>query len=131
MPASAFSVLRQHVKGYQTCPNPLCDIRSSHDYLFPHPPRPALKGVPHLTIKRFQKNNPFPNINCWKVIAPVDFNPEGEPLVYLPEGFGTVWIQDMCEEERGWRLFEARTNEDGLIALLAFRKRRTTWWKRW
>jgi len=123
------SPLSQHVEHCLACSNPLCDIHASHDYMFPPPPKPAPKGIPHLTIERFQRNNPFPKINCWKVVLPTSFKPEGEPLVYLPEGHGMVWIQDMCEEVGGWRLFEARTNEDGLIMILAFHKPQTRWWK--
>ena len=126
-------VSSQHVENYLACPNPLCNIRVSHDYLHFHPPPPktAPEDVPHLVIKRFQKRNPFPTVNCWKVVAPAPFNPVGEPWVHLPEGYGKVWLQDACEEVKGWRLFEARTDEEGLVTRLAFRKCRVLWWRRW
>jgi len=110
-----------HVKHHLVFPNPLCDIHSLHDYLHPQNTEPIPEGIPHLAIEWFQKHdNPFPTTNCWKVVAPTNFDPVGEPWVYLPEGYGKVWIQDRYENANGWRLFKALTDEDGLITQLAF-----------
>ena len=116
-----------HVKDHSSCPNPICGIKALHDYHDLHPIPPVPPGVPQLEIARFGIFNPFPTINCWKLVSPMTFDPRNEPWVYLPGGYGTVWLTRTLEA-KGWVLYEAIRDEN-LITRVAFPKRRQwRWW---
>ena len=119
-----------HVKDYSLCPNPLCCIKISHDFhdLLPAPPIPA--GVQQLRISRFGSSNPFPTVNCWKLVSPMSFDPRDEPWVYLPGGFGTVWLTITGIEADGWIMYNA-IQDERLIIHIAFPKWRRQWWRWW
>lgn len=123
--------LGRHVKHCLRCPNPLCDIRTSHDYHAPCPPQPITEGVPQLVIERFEDHDPFPKVNCWKIVSSEFLDPERKPWVHLSEGYGTVRLQYSGVERRGWALYEAIAWEGGLATRVALRKRRLHWWKWW
>ena len=118
-----------HVKDCSICPNPLCCIKTSHEYqdLTPMPAIPS--GVPQLEIVRFGNSNPFPSINCWKLVTPNMFDPESKPWVYLSEGYGTVRLSKVVEV-KGWVLYDT-IRDERLITRVALSKRRRWQWMWW
>ncbi|KIJ90238.1 hypothetical protein K443DRAFT_126551 [Laccaria amethystina LaAM-08-1] len=96
-----------HVRSSSLCPNPLCNIKVPHDFhdLLLVPPIPV--GVKQLEVAQFMYPNPFPSVNCWRLVSPLTFNPEDEPQVYLQDGYGTVRLSRMAIEREGWVIYDA------------------------
>ncbi|EDR09346.1 uncharacterized protein LACBIDRAFT_326069 [Laccaria bicolor S238N-H82] len=96
-----------HVQNPSSCPNPLCNIRASHEFhhLIPIPAIPV--GVQQLKIARFPHPSPFPMVNCWKLVSPAAFDPEEESWAYLSDGYGTVGLMKTPIEREGWVLYDA------------------------
>ena len=81
-PMSGFPVYPPliHVDSPLLCPNPLCNIKAPHDYvdLLPVPSIPI--GILQLEIVCFTHPNPFPAVNCWKLVSPIAFDPKDERM---------------------------------------------------
>ena len=119
-----------HVNSSLLCPNPFCNIKAPHDYvdLLPVPSIPI--GIAQLEIARFTHPNPFPAVNCWKLVSPIAFDPKDELWVYLSGGFGTVVLAKTTIEKEGWVIYYAM--RDGkLVTRVALPKRRRWRWRWW
>ena len=104
-----------HVNNSLLCPNPLCNIKASHDFVDLLPVPSILIGILQLEIVHFTHPNPFPAVNCWKLVLPINFDPKDELWVYLSGGFGMVVLAKTTMEREGWVIYYAM--RDGKLVM--------------